>query len=171
MLPLCSMQHATRMSPFSSAFCDTSTSSSILCTCTASCPGTQGSYGHAHSTQWGMPLQHALYRATQHGMHCTATNSTDLQQQTGLCTSQFSCPDMHASEDCKVHNQRAQFFKTRTSIRNVVTSESWLMASGSPHRNEKITCRDRQCSAMQACDTSESIGKPVLRVSSRPVPD
>ena len=34
--------------------------------------------------------------------------------------------------------------KAHMSISQVVTSESWLMVSGTPHRNENMICRDYQ---------------------------
>ena len=34
-----------------------------------------------------------------------------------------------------------------TNISQVVTSESWLMTSGSPHLNENMICSDRHFSA------------------------
>ena len=47
----------------------------------------------------------------------------------------------------------AQYCQRCTSISHVVTSESWLIASGTPHRNENMTCRDFQYSTTTALST------------------
>ena len=54
--------------------------------------------------------------------------------------------------------------KIRTSISHVVTSESWRMASGTPHRNENMICSDSRSSATAYCQHMNGGG--VHRVSS-----
>ena len=53
-----------------------------------------------------------------------------------------------AARSNEAHDNGHKTAKMHTSISQVVTSEIWLTASGTPHRNENMICRDQHCSAV-----------------------
>jgi hypothetical protein len=110
---------------------------------------------------------HSMLHSTLHVASVSPSSSASCDTSTtnsALCTSRASCPDTNSSDGHKTHHAKqpktqhtalrqmehatvcgrrcsTRPNKIRTSISHVVTSESWLMASGTPHRNENMICR------------------------------
>ena len=119
----------------------------------------------------GNKAGNVLHRGNQHNTHrnevCALSGTHALHALHHMHRSMQCCLDHGGKTQHSMQRKikRHNAVKTHTSISHVVTSESWLMVSGMPHRNEKMTCRDK--SVAQPAHSRHMVSRRALHVDLR----